>query len=181
MSLLLALASGAPANSQALAVTLDGVGASVSQTARHAQSLAATLDDVVASVGQSVAGTVQTRSAGVEMVRGRSFKDLLRRLKEARDPIPDAPAPEAPRATGKKAKAARAIELQAARVALLDDLPAASQERQLRELLAQWLPLQPETPQVDWDLAFAALVSRRAQAMREREQDEEEALIALLI
>lgn len=66
MSLLLAL-TGAGGNSQALAITLDGVTVAISQTAGHSQALAATLDGVTALINQSVTGAGNSQALAITL------------------------------------------------------------------------------------------------------------------
>jgi hypothetical protein len=67
MSLLLALTGAGGGNSQALAITLDGVTVAVSQTAEHSQALAITLDDVTALINQSVAGASNSQALAITL------------------------------------------------------------------------------------------------------------------
>jgi hypothetical protein len=104
-----------------------------------------------------------------------SVKPLLQRVLEARW---DAVRPRSKNAR----KKARAIEVQAAAVALED-----GNEAEFSALMQKWLAYQPEAqerPRDDQQQLFMAQVALRVQALRrqqEQEQDDEDALLALML
>ncbi|WP_162588321.1 hypothetical protein [Variovorax sp. RA8] len=125
-----------------------------------------------------------TRNAGFESgPRFVSFKPLLQRILEARAERRVKPAKE------RAAKRAKVIEVQAAELVLQHD----GAEERFRELMAGWLAQRPVIPsvvaEVDPMQLFMAQVAFRIQQMQAEEQararlaaqDEEEALIALLL
>lgn len=139
------------------------------------------------AVGQPTVGAPApepARNAGFELgPRFVSFKPLLQRILEARAERRVKPAKE------RAAKRAKVIEVQAAELVLQDD----GAEARFRELMAGWLAQRPVIPpvvtQVDPMQLFMAQVAFRIQQMQAEEQararlvaqDEEEALIALLL
>ncbi|OUM01757.1 hypothetical protein A8M77_14440 [Variovorax sp. JS1663] len=123
---------------------------------------------------------------GFEMVGGVrevSFKPLLQRVLDARAERRVKPAKE------RAQKRAKAFEVEAARLVLEDD----GAEMRFRDLMAGWLAQRPVLPpmfdRLDPMQLFMAQVAFRIQQMQAEEQararladqDEEEALLALLL
>lgn len=107
-------------------------------------------------------------------VANAGFNPLLRRILAARADQEALPLKK------KARKQARVIEVQAAEVAL-----SSGNEEDFRALMAQWVaqtpPALPEAPSVDLQQLFMAQVAMRVRQIEAFEQDEEEALIALLL
>lgn len=115
--------------------------------------------------------------AGFEMVGGArevSIKPLLQRVMEARAPRVK---PRKPAAR----KAAREIEYEAAELLSNKDTGG---EQAFYLLMQQWLAFSPRLPQyagVSAEQLFMAQVAMRIEQIRRFEQDEEDAVIALLM
>ena len=168
-------------------IAITGYAPTITQSG--AQSVAPGAGSVVLTgyaptVTQGSPAPEPTRNAGFELgPRFVSFKPLLQRILEARAERRVKPAKE------RAAKRAKVIEVQAAELVLQDD----GAETRFRELMAGWLAQRPVIPpvvaQVDPMQLFMAQVAFRIQQMQAEEQarvrlaaqDEEEALIALLL
>lgn len=169
------------------AIAITGYAPTVTQSG--AQNVASGAGAVVLTgyaptVTQGSPAPEPTRNAGFEVgPRFVSFKPLLQRILEARAERRVKPAKD------RAAKRAKIIEVQAAELVLKDD----GAEERFRELMAGWLAQRPLIPpmvaQVDPMQLFMAQVAFRIQQMQAEEQartrlaaqDEEEALIALLL
>lgn len=107
-------------------------------------------------------------------IASAGFNPLLRRILAAQSDQPEV------KLKKKARKQARVIEVEAAEVAL-----SSGNEEQFRALMAQWVaqtpPALPEAPSVDLQQLFMAQVAMRVRQIEAFEQDEEEALIALLL
>lgn len=110
--------------------------------------------------------------AGVEFV---SIKPLIKRIKEKyQDKLASI---KANRATRRQIKA---IEVAAAKLASDDSIT----DTRFNELLAEWSKFEPyieNAPEIDLISLFMAQIALRLQQLEQTEQDEEEAILALLM
>ncbi|WP_143694603.1 hypothetical protein [Variovorax sp. JS1663] len=186
-----ATASSMAGRATAMASMTAAAGAA---TAGTLTAVAATRSTMVPAAGQATTSTMTTGGQpqpapggmGFEMVGGVrevSFKPLLQRVLDARAERRVKPAKE------RAQKRAKAFEVEAARLVLEDD----GAEMRFRDLMAGWLAQRPVLPpmfdRLDPMQLFMAQVAFRIQQMQAEEQararladqDEEEALLALLL
>lgn len=162
--------------------TLQATGAAGSVTG----SVAVTnRNDTLEAYGTSGAGTVIGKGfeMGGRAAREVSIKPLLRRILDERAArAEEAAAPEVKLATKEKRQRARLLEKVAARVAIADEPNA---EQRFLALMQQWTQLEPAIQPGALGAAvdqYTAFMSRVAdQVARIQQQDEEEAVLVLLL
>ena len=114
----------------------------------------------------------QTLRAGVEFV---SIKPLVQKIKEKyRDKLAEV------RANRKVRRQVKVIEVAAAKLAASEQIT----DEKFSELLAEWSQFEPfieDAPRVDLRGLFMAQIAFRLRQIEQDEQDEEEAIIALLL
>lgn len=164
----------ASSNEQVIAFALDSITAAAAQGGQHPQALAVTLDDAGCVVVQYGAEPVPAGGGyGFEISAIRSVHrlSLVQRILAERASLKRA-------ASYPSRKPAKKIEQQAAELALDDGSSA-----QFDAMLARWKAVTPPAaamPNKDAEMLFMAHVAERIRQLQ-REQDDEEAVLALLM